>query len=164
VRRFVAAVAVAGMSLTACSASPHPAFEGGAALPGTVISGRVIAEDRSFVSPASGRPRFVPCQGLSGCARTSPGTGEAYPGVTLPAGIDDQIDYTQEFVLYLVGAAFEEATFEQFTAHIRVRPREGGFQMVKLDGRELFSVVEPTFAFQDDKGKVLCTSSWEGCG
>ena len=160
----MAAVAVAGMTLTACSSSPHPAFDSGSPLPGSVISGRVIAEDRSFVSPASGRPRFVPCNGLSGCARTSPATGDAYPGVTLPAGIDDDIDYTQEFVLYLVGAAFEEATFEQFTAHIRVRPREGGFQMVKLDARQLFSVVEPTFSFQDEDGETLCTSSWEGCG
>lgn len=160
----MAAVAVAGASLTACSSSPHPAFESGTPLPGTVISGRVIAEDRSFTSAAAGRPRFVPCQGLSGCARKSPGTGDAYPGVNLPPGIDDDIDYTQEFVLYLVGVAFEEASFEDHTAHIRVRPREGGFQMVKLDARELFTSVEPRFTFQDDTGKVLCTSSWEGCG
>ena len=160
----MAAVAMAGASLTACSSSPHPAFETGSPLPGTVISGRVIAEDRSFTSQASGRPRFVACSGLSGCARTSPATGAAYPGVNLPKGIDDNIDYTQEFVLYLVGAAFEEASFEEFTAHIRVRPREGGFQMVKLDARELFTAVEPKFSFEDDTGKVLCTSSWEGCG
>jgi hypothetical protein len=124
----------------------------------------VIAEDRSFTTQASGRPRFVPCTGLSGCARTSPSTGDAYPGVNLPAGIDDDIDFTQEFVLYLVGAAFEEASFDEFTAHIRVRPRGDGFQMVKLDARELFTVVEPKFSFQDEDGKVLCTSSWEGCG
>ena len=160
----MAAVAVAGASLTACSSSPHPAFESSTPLPGAVISGRVIAEDRFFSSAATGRPRFVPCQGLSGCARTSPSTGDAYPGLTLPPGIDDDIDYTQEFVLYLVGAAFEEASFEKYVAHIRLRPRDGGFQMVKLDARELLTVVDPTFSFEDDTGKVLCTSSWEGCG
>ncbi|MFY9586468.1 MAG: hypothetical protein WAT66_03320 [Actinomycetota bacterium] len=160
----MAAVAVAGASLTACSSSSHPAFEGPTPLAGTVISGRVIVEDRTFTTAAAGRPRFVPCQGLSGCARTSLSTGEAYPGAKIPPGIDDDIDYTQEFVLYLVGAAFEEATFEDHTAYIRLRPRDGGFQIVKLDARELFTSVEPRFSFQDDAGKVLCTSSWEGCG
>lgn len=160
----MAAVAVAGLALTACSSSPHPAFESSTPLPGGIIPARVIAEDRSFVSPGTARPRFVPCQGLSGCARTSPATGDAYPGVVLPSGVDDQIEYSSEFVLYLVNAAFEEATFNRPTVHIRVRPRENGFQMVKLDGRDVLSVVDPSFVFEDADGKVICMSSWEGCG
>jgi hypothetical protein len=124
----------------------------------------VIAEDRAFVSSGTGRPRFVPCQGLSGCARTSPATGDAYPGVILPSGVDDQIEFSSEVVLYLVNAAFEEATFDLPTVRIRVRTRERGFQMVKLDGRDVLSVVDPSFWFEDEDGKLICMSSWEGCG
>ncbi len=160
----MAAVAVAGLALTACSSSPDPAFETTTPLPGSVISARVIADDRSFAAPGTGRPRFVPCQGLSGCARTTPATGDAYPGVVLPPGIDDQIEHGQEFVLYLVGAGFLEATFNNPTVHVRVKAREGGFQMVKLDGREVLAVVDPRFSFEDEDGDVICTSSWEGCG
>lgn len=163
-RRYVAAVAVAGMTLTACSPTPHPAFESSSPAPGTVIPARVIADDGSFGAAATGRPRFVPCQGLSGCARTSPDRGEAYPGVVLPSGVDDQVEYSQELVLYLVGAAFEEATFDWPTVHIRVRPRERGFQMVKLGASDVFSVLDPKFSFENEDGKVICTSSWEGCG
>jgi hypothetical protein len=162
VRRFVSAVVVAGSVLAACSTTPSP-FDSSSPLPGSVIPARVVADDRAFAAESTIRPRFVPCQGLSGCARTSP-SGDSYPGVVLPSGVDDEIDFAQEFVLYLIDAAFVEATVQQGTVHLRVRPRERGFQMVKLDGREVLSVVDPRFSFEDESGRVICTSMWEGCG
>lgn len=161
-RRFVAAVVVAGVALTACSASDAP-FETSSPLPGSVVPARVVADDRAFAAENATRPRFVPCQGLSGCARTSP-SGDSYPGVVLPSGVDDEVDFAQEFVLYLTGAAFVEATVQQGTVRVRVRPRDGGFQMVKLDGREVLSIVDPRFSFEDENGRAICTSMWEGCG
>lgn len=160
----MAAVAVAGALLAACSSDTPEPFRTTSPLTGSVVVARVVAEDRTFAPADAKRPRFVPCQGLSGCARTSPGTGDSYPSAVLPTGVDDQIDFTQEFVLYLVGASFTEATFDQITVHVRVAERDKGFQMVKLDGREVNSVVDPTFSFEDEAGNVICTSKWEGCG
>lgn len=158
----MAAVVGTSVALAACSASDVP-FDTSSPLPGSVIPARVVADDRAFVAESTTRPRFVPCQGLSGCARTSP-SGDSYPGVVLPSGVDDEIDFAQEFVLYLIDAAFVEATIQEGTVHLRVRPRERGFQMVKLDGREVLSVVDPRFSFEDESGRVICTSMWEGCG
>jgi hypothetical protein len=159
----VTAVAVACSALTACSSSTPTPFERETPLAGNVVSARVLADDPSFVAQTTTRPRFVPCQGLSGCARTSPATGDAYPGVVLPSGVDDNVDISQEIVLYIVDAEFQEATLDQAVVHVRVRPRERGFQMVKLDGREVLSVVQPRFWFEDEGGGVICTSAWEGC-
>src|SRR5688572_3208072 len=122
-RRLVAAVAVAGSLLTACSSDTPEPFRTSSPLTGSIVVARVVADDQTFARADAKRPRFVPCQGLSGCARTSPGTGDYYPSVVLPSGVDDQLDFTQEFVLYLVGAAFVEATFDQTTVHIRVTER-----------------------------------------
>jgi hypothetical protein len=161
----VAAVALAGVVLTACSSSTPSPFSSSSPLPGSIISARVVADDRSYVPQSDIRPRFVPCQGLSGCARTSPTGGDAYPGVILPTGVDSQVDYGQEFVVYLVDATFDAATLDQTTVHIRVNRRERGFQMVKLDGQDVFSVFEPSFSFEDAAtGKQICESKWEGCG
>jgi hypothetical protein len=162
VRRLVASVAVAGVALTACSSSTPEPFRSDAPIPGSVIAARVIADDPIFDPDAARRPHFVPCRGLSGCARSSPEVGEYYPGVALRANVDDEVDYTEQFVLYLAGAAFEQATLDGTTVHVRVSARARGFQMVKLTGQDVLTV-EPTFSFQTADGSVLCTSSWEGC-
>ena len=158
----MAAVAVAGSVLTACSSSTPAPFRSEAPITGTVVAARVIADDPTFDPDAAARPHFVPCRGLSGCARSSPETGEYYPGVSLPPKIDDEVDYTEQFVLYLAGASFEQATLDGSTVHVRVSKRESGFQMVKLSGQDVLAL-NPTFSFQTDDGTVLCTSSWEGC-
>ena len=160
----MAAVAVAGSLLTACSSSTPTPFAATTPVAGSQIAATIIATDTAFVAANAKRPRFVPCQGLSGCARSSPGTGDSYPGVTLPTGVDDQVDYAQEFVLYLVGATFDQATLDQATVHVRLQPRSNGFQMVKLDGRDVLPIVDPTFSFEDEAGTVICTSMWAGCG
>jgi len=160
----VAAVAVTGSLLAACSSSPPAPFASEPPIRGDVIAARVIAEDVAFAPANAKRAKFVPCQGLSGCARTSPGSGDYYPGVNLPTSIDSQVDPTQEFVVYLVGSAFDQATLDGTTIHVRVQPKSKGFQMVKLDGRGVLPIADPTFSFEDETGKVICTSAWEGCG
>ena len=160
----MAAVAVSGSLLTACSPSIPEPFASTSPVPGSVIAANVVATDTAFVPANAKRPRFVPCQGLSGCARSSPGTGDYYPGVILPSAADDQVDYSREFVLYLAGASFDQATLEQTTVHVRLQPRSNGFQMVKLDGRDVLPLTAPTFSFEDEAGTVICTSMWMGCG
>ena len=132
-------------------------------MPGSVIAARVIADDPSFDPASARRLHFVPCAGLSGCARVSPQSGEYYPGADVPADVDDQVDYTEQFVIYLAGAQFEAATLEGTTVHVRVTPEKKGFQMVKLTGQGVLTLATPTFSFQTSSGAVLCTSSWEGC-
>jgi hypothetical protein len=160
----VAAVAVTGSMLTACSGETPAPFRSEPPLAGSVIAARVIADDTAFDPDFAKRPRFVPCQGLSGCTRSSPTASEYYPGVTLPPNVDDQVDYSDQFVLYLAGAAFDAATLDQATIHVRLRERPKGFQMVKLTGQGVLGVPNPTFVFQNEAGGTICTSSWEGCG
>jgi hypothetical protein len=159
----VAAVAVAGSVLTACSSGTPAPFRSEAPIPGSVIAARVIGEDPTFDPEAAKRPHFVPCSGLSGCARSSPEAGEFYPGVTLPTNIDDQVDYSAQFVLYLAGATFDAATLDGATVHVRVTKSARGFQMVKLAQQDVLTLASPTFSFQTADGTVLCSSSWEGC-
>jgi len=159
----VAAVAVTGSLLTACSGATPAPFRSEPPLTGDVLAARVIADDTAFDPDTATRPRFVPCRGLSGCARSSPETGSYYPGVTLPANVDDEVDYSEQFVLYLVGAAFDQATIDGTTVRVRLSRRAKGFQMVKLTGRDLLGFPSPTFVFQDEAGRRICTSSWEGC-
>jgi len=157
----VASVAVSGM-LTACSASTPAPFRTEPPQPGDIIPARLIAEDRAFDPSTATRPRFVPCQGLSGCSRTSP-EGDFYPGVDLPSAIDSQVDFSQEFVIYLAGGDFDTATLDGTTIHVRLQRTSHGFQMVKLDGQGVLSIPSPTFSFENEDGTVICTSGWEGC-
>jgi len=163
-RRLVAAVAVTGSLLTACSSGTPEPFRSETPVPGSTIAAEVLITDTEFAPSDAKRPHFVPCQGLSGCARTSPAIGDYYPGVIFPAAVDGQVDFSQEFVLYIVGAEFDQATLEGATVHLRLVRRSKGFQMVKLDGQDLFAIVDPTFSFEDENGTVICTSGWEGCG
>jgi len=159
----VASVAVTGSLLTACS-TPTPApFPTEPPVRGEVIPARLIAEDRIFDPGTATRPRFVPCQGLSGCARTSP-QGDYYPGVDLPSGIDSQVDLSQEFVLYLAGGDFDQATLDGATVHVRLTETTKGFEMVKVDGQQVLSIPNPTFSFEREDGTVICAASWGGCG
>ena len=160
----MAAVAVAGAVMTACSPSTPEPFRSEPPLRGSVIAAQVIAEDIAFDPGNARRPRFFVCQGLSGCARSSPVDGEYYPGLVLPSAIDSQIDFDSQFALYLLGGAFEEATLDQTTVRIRVATRERGFQMVKLDGRSVLPIIDPQFRFQAPDGTAFCSSSWGGCG
>ena len=162
-RRLVASVAVTGSLLTACSGSTPAPFQTESPLRGDVIPARVIAEDRIFDPETATRPRFVPCEGLSGCARTSP-QGDYYPGVDLPSGIDSQVDLSQEFVLYLAGGDFDQATLDGTMVHVRLAGTAKGFQMVKLDGQQVLAIPNPTFSFETENGTVICTASWGGCG
>jgi hypothetical protein len=160
----VAAVAVAGSLLTACSSGTPAPFASDTPVRGSTVAAEVLANDTSFTSSYAKRPRFVPCQGLSGCARSSPVTGDYYPGAIVPTAVDSQVDFSQEFVLYLVGAEFDQATLDRTTVHVRVQPRSKGFQMVKLDGRDVSLIADATFSFEDENGNVICASMWEGCG
>jgi hypothetical protein len=162
-RRLVAAVAVAGPLLAACSSSTPAPFRTEAPIPGSAIAARVVADDPEFDPAATRRPHFVPCSGLSGCARSSPQAGEYYPGVTLPANVDDEVDYTQQFVIYLAGAEFEDATLDGPTVHVRLTERSRGFQMVKLAQQDVLTLASPTFSFVTASGTALCSASWEGC-
>jgi hypothetical protein len=149
--------------MTACSSSTPAPFQSRPPVPGDVIAARTIAEDPTFDPSVTRRPRFVPCQGLSGCARSSPATGEYYPGVIVPSPVDASVDYSQEFVLYLTGASFDQATLEGTTIHVRLATKPRGFQMVKLDGQGVLTVGSPAFSFENEGGTVICTSGWEGC-
>jgi len=160
----VASVAVAGSLLPACSSSTPAPFRSEPPARGDVIAARVIAEDPTFDPETARRPRFVPCQGLSGCARSSPESGEFYPGVIVPTPADASVDYSQEFVLYLAGASFDQATLDGTTVHVRVARQARDFQMVKLDGQQVLTIAYPTFSFEDENGSVICTSDWGGCG
>jgi hypothetical protein len=164
VRRLVAAVAVAGSLLTACSSGTPAPFRSEPAIPGSTIAAEVLITDTEFAPSDAERPRFVPCQGLSGCARTSPEVGDYYPGVIFPSAVDGQVDFSQEFVLYLVGAEFDQATLDGTTVHVRLVKKSKGFQMVKLDGQDVLAVVDPAFSFEDTNGALICGSGWEGCG
>jgi hypothetical protein len=155
----VAAVAVTGSLLTACSSGTPSPFASETPVRGSTVAAEVLVNDLSFAPSDAKRHRFVPCQGLSGCARSSPSTGDYYPGVIFPTAVDSQVDFSEEFVLYLVGAEFD-----QTTVHVRVKPRAAGFQMVKLDGRDVSVLVDAMFSFEDANGAVICTSMWEGCG
>lgn len=123
---------------------------------------RVIADDASFDPNNAKRPRFVACQGLSGCARTSPTDGELYPGVVLPAGADDEVDFSAEVVLYLLGSRFVQADLVSDVVHIKLEERSAGFQMVKLDAREILPLPLPRFSFEVGSRR-LCIAFWEGC-
>jgi hypothetical protein len=160
----VAAVAVTGSLLTACSSGTPSPFASETPIRGSTIAAEVLVNDPSFAPSDAKRPRFVACQGLSGCARTSPIEGEYYPGVIFPAAVDGRVDFSQEFVLYVVGAEFDEATLDQTTVHVRLAAKPKGFQMVKLDGRDVTTIVDPTFSFENENGAAICTSMWEGCG
>jgi hypothetical protein len=160
VRRLVAAVAVAGAMLPACSPSTPAPFRTQPPLPGSIVAGDVIAEDLSFPPERSTRARYVPCQGVAACLRTA----NTYPGTTISADVESGVRFTQFFIIYLVGASFDQATFDGTTVHVRIQPRATGLQIAKLDGSDVLPVADPTFSFQDENGKVLCTSSWEGCG
>jgi hypothetical protein len=163
-RRVVAAVAVAGSLLTACSSETPEPFKSETPLRGSVIAAQVIAEDIAFDPQEARRPRFFVCQGLSGCARSSPVDGEYYPGVVLASAIDSQVDFDSQFAMYVLGASFEEATLDQTTVHIRVTPRRRGFQMVKLDGTSVLPIIDPQFRFEGPDGTAFCSSTWGGCG
>ena len=163
-RRLVASVAVTGSLLTACSSGTPAPFRTEPALAGSVVAAQVLVTDPTFAPSDAKRPRFVPCQGLSGCARSSPATGDYYPGVVVPSGVDGKVDFSQELVLYLVGVEFDQATLDGTTVHVRVAPKTEGFQMVKLDGQDVLAVIDPRFSFEDENGAVICTSMWEGCG
>lgn len=160
----MASVAVAGSLLGACSSSTPEPFRSETPVRGSVIAAAVIAEDVAFNPADARRPRFFVCQGLSGCARSSPADGEYYPGVVLPSAVDTQVDFDSQFVLYLLGATFEEAALDQITVRVRVTPRERGFQMVKLDGRSVLPIIDPQFRFQGPDGTAFCSSTWGGCG
>ena len=160
----MAAVAVAGSLLVACSSSTPEPFQSEPPVRGDVIAARVIAEDVAFDPADARRPRFFACQGLSGCARSSPADGDYYPGVVLPSAVDSQVDYGAQFVLYLLGAHFEEAALEQTRVNVKVTPREKGFQMVKLDGRSVLPIIDPQFRFLGPDGTAFCSSTWGGCG
>ena len=160
----MASVAVTGSLLTACSASTPAPFRSEQPIRGSVVPAKILTDDAAFDPASARRARFVPCQGLSGCARSSPVSGDYYPGAVLPTGVDAQVDYSQEFVLYLAGATFDQATLDQSTVHVRVELRAKGFEMVKLDGQDVLATPSPTFSFEDPNGRVICTSGWEGCG
>ncbi len=161
----MAAVAVAASTLAACSSGTTEPFTQPTAPPGEAIAGRVVADDPGFPTGLAKRPRFVPCRGLSGCARTDPVIGAYYPGASLPAGVDDEVDYSVEMVVYLVGARFVAAGLARSTVHVEVEEREAGFQMVKLDGRDVFVLDEPRFRFAQ-RGRAICVvePGEEGCG
>jgi len=160
----VASVAVTGSLLAACSSSTPAPFASEPPLRGSVVAAGVLAEDPAFDVTSARRARYVPCQGLSGCARTSPASGSYYPGVILPTDVDGQVHYSQEFVLYLVGATFDQATLDGSTVHIRLETRPKGFQMVKLDGQQVLAIPGLVFSFENPSGHVICTSGWQGCG
>ena len=144
----MASVAVAGSLLPACS-SPTPApFRSEPPPRGDVIAARVIAEDRTF------DPRF----------RGGAASRHFYPGVIVPTPADASVDYSQEFVVYLAGASFDQATLDGTTVHVRVSRQARDFQMVKLDGQQVLSIATPSFSFEDESGAVICTSGWGGCG
>jgi hypothetical protein len=129
-----------------------------------VVAARVVADDPAFPASSARVPRFVPCRGLSGCARSATGIGEFYPGAVVPPGADDDVDHTIEFLLYLVGARFEQADLAGDTLHVEVTERSGGFQMVKLDGRLVLASTGVRVSFEQ-RGRVICETepSWEGC-
>lgn len=155
----MAAVLAAGSVLAACSeVTPDVRTS-----PSSVIAARVLVDDRSFDPAAARRPRFVPCRGLSGCARSAAGVGDFYPGVAVPDTADAAVDHTAEFVIYLVGARFERADLAGTTVHVRVARRPAGFQMVVLDGREVFALPGVTYSFEEGT-EVICRASLEGCG
>lgn len=132
----------------------------------SVVVGRVVADDPGFEAAAANAPRFVACRGLSGCARSAPGTGERYPGAAIPAEADAEVDHTAEFVLYLIGARFEQADLADDTLHVAVTERDGGLQMVKLDGRQVFAASAGVGVAFEARGRLICRMgpSWEGCG
>lgn len=158
----MAAVLAAGSALAACSG---PAVESGD-LPAdrsSAVAARVLVDDPVFDPAAAKRPRFVPCHGLSGCARSASGVGDFYPGATIPESADLAVDHTVELVLYLVGARFQRADLEQGTVHIKVVSRPAGFQMVKLDGSELLALPNVVYSFEEGTA-VICRGGLEGCG
>jgi len=158
----VAAVLAAGSALAACSgsAAPEPDLPANRS---SAVAGRVLVDDPAFDPAAAKRPRFVPCHGLSGCARSAEGVGDFYPGVSIPESADLAVDHTVELVLYLVGARFERADLEQGTVHITVVSRPAGFQMVKLDGSEILALASVVFSFEEGTD-VICRGGLEGCG
>ena len=159
----MATVLAVGGALTSCSSPSTDPFTRPSEAPGIIVAGRVVADDPAFDPAAARRPRFVPCQGLSGCARTSPVDGDYYPGLNLPPTVDTEVDFDSQAILYLVGAKFVSATLEDDTVHVRLEPRLTGFQMVKLDGREILTV--PVIRYSFERGTdVLCVSGLEGCG
>jgi len=157
----VAAVVVAGSALAACSLPPAP--KDSVQTGSRAVAARVVADDPSFSAASAKRPRFFPCQGLSGCARESADAGPAYPGVEIPPAVDGEVDYSAEFVIYLVGARFVEADLVGGNVVVKVTERPSGFQMVKLDARDLATIGTPTFSFEESS-RTICSSSWGGCG
>ena len=158
----MAAVLAAGSALAACSGSA-PVSSDVPANRSSAVAARVLADDPTFDPAAAKRPRFVPCHGLSGCARSAEGVGDFYPGATVPESADIAVDHTVELVLYLVGARFERADLEQGTVHIKVVSRPAGFQMVKLDGSEILALPNVVYSFEEGTG-VICRGGLEGCG
>lgn len=158
----MAAVLAAGSALAACSGSATPKAD----IPenrSSAVAARVLVDDPAFDPATAKRPRFVPCHGLSGCARSAAGVGDFYPGATIPESADLAVDHTIELVLYLVGARFERADLEQGTVHVKVVSRPAGFQMVKLDGSEILAVPSVVYSFEEGT-ELICRGGLEGCG
>lgn len=158
----MAAVLAAGSALAACSGSAAPKADVPANR-NSAVAARVLVDDPAFDPATAKRPRFVPCHGLSGCARSAEGVGDFYPGAAIPESADLAVDHTIELVLYLVGARFERADLEQGTVHVEVVTRSAGFQMVKLDGSEILALPNVIYSFEDGTG-VICRGGLEGCG
>lgn len=152
------------LGLAACSGDSITPPAGGAGSPARAVAARIVADDSNFDAAAAQTPRFVACRGLSGCARSAPGIGDRYPGAAIPASADDEVDHTVEFVLYLVGARFEQADLADDTLHVAVTERDGGLQMVKLDGRHVLASAGVSIRFVA-RGREICRMgpSWEGC-
>ena len=158
----MAAVLAAGSALAACSGSSAPEADPPANRR-SAVAARVLVDDPAFDPAAAKRPRFVPCHGLSGCARSAEGVGDFYPGAAIPESADLAVDHTVELVLYLVGARFERADLEHGTVHIEVVSRPAGFQMVKLDGSEILVLPNAVYSFEEGTD-VICRGGLEGCG
>ena len=158
----MAAVLAAGSALAACSGSAAPEADVPANRT-SAVAARVLVDDPTFDPSAAKRPRFVPCHGLSGCARSAEGVGDFYPGATIPESADLAVDHTVELVLYLVGARFDRADLEQGTVHVKIVSRPAGFQMVKLDGTEILALPSVVYSFEEGND-LICRGGLEGCG
>jgi len=162
-RRMVAAVLALGGALVSCTSSSSDPFTEPPPARGAVVAAKVVVDDPAFDPSLARRPRYVPCIGLSGCARSSPAVGDFYPGANIPDAADQDVNYSSQVVLYLVAAHFETATLEDDTIHVRLTPRPAGFEMVKLDASEILTVPVPRYSFEHGAA-VLCASGLEGCG
>jgi hypothetical protein len=163
VRRLVAAVLAAGSALAACSGTPAPEADDLPENRTSVVAARVLVDDPAFDPSVARRPRFVPCVGLSGCARSTEREGDFYPGADISDSADAEVDHTAELVLYLVAARFDRADLEGNVLHVKVVERPAGFQMVELDGREVLALPSVVYSFEEGS-RAICAGSLEGCG